>query len=48
MEIILQWSSCQEKLALSVELSDDLGQLAFFVLDFMGLIDDNVMELDFL
>ncbi len=47
MQIVLEWSSSKEEFTLGVEFSDDLRELTFFVLDFVGFIDDNVMELYF-
>jgi hypothetical protein len=47
MKIVLEWSSSKEEFTLGVEFSDDLRELTFFVLDFVGFIDDNIMKLDF-
>lgn len=47
MKIVLQRGTCEKEFALSVKFSNDLGKLAFFVFDFVSLINDDVMELDF-
>ena len=40
-------STCEKKLAIGFEFSDDFRDLAFIVFEFVGFVNDDVMPLNF-